>query len=89
MVSTRIQIARSSACGKSVRFSWWFMQLMHQFPTATPFDRMMQVAEFDNLRGSHAVQTAVAESYAGLVWDDETNDGRPSSPYMSDTKSHG
>jgi p-hydroxybenzoate 3-monooxygenase len=53
---------------KAVRFSWWFTQLMHRFATATPFDRMMQIAELDYIRGSHAAQTALGENYVGLAF---------------------
>jgi p-hydroxybenzoate 3-monooxygenase len=49
------------------RFSWWFTQLMHRFPTTMPFDRMMQMAEFDHIRHSRAAQAAFAESYVGLA----------------------
>ena len=52
---------------KAERFSWWFTQLMHRFPTATPFDRMIQTAELDYIKGSRAAQTALAENYVGLA----------------------
>ena len=52
---------------KAVRFSWWFTQLMHRFPTATAFDREMQIAELDYIKGSRAAQTALAENYVGLA----------------------
>ena len=51
---------------KAVRFSWWFTQLMHRFPEGGGFERMMQVAELDYIRGSRAAQAAFAENYVGL-----------------------
>jgi p-hydroxybenzoate 3-monooxygenase len=51
---------------KAERFSWWFTGLTHQFPGAEPFDRKMQIAELDYIRGSRAAQTTLAENYVGL-----------------------
>ncbi|HVY85597.1 MAG TPA: 4-hydroxybenzoate 3-monooxygenase [Caulobacterales bacterium] len=51
---------------KAERFSWWFTNLTHRFPTTEPFDRKMQVAELDYIRGSRAAQTTLAENYVGL-----------------------
>jgi p-hydroxybenzoate 3-monooxygenase len=51
---------------KAERFSWWFTELMHNFPERGSFGRRMQIAEFDYLRGSKAAQTALAENYVGL-----------------------
>jgi p-hydroxybenzoate 3-monooxygenase len=51
---------------KAERFSWWFTHLTHRFPTATPIERKLQIAEMDYLSRSRAAQTALAENYAGL-----------------------
>ena len=51
---------------KAERFSWSLTKLMHRFPEDGPFERRMQVAELDYLRGSTAMQTAIAENYVGL-----------------------
>jgi p-hydroxybenzoate 3-monooxygenase len=56
---------------KAERFSWWFTGLTHRFPDMSGFDRRMQVAELDYLRGSRAAQTSLAENYVGLPLDDE------------------
>jgi p-hydroxybenzoate 3-monooxygenase len=51
---------------KAERFSWWFTGLTHRFPDSGPFERRMQTAELDYLRGSQAAQTVLAENYVGL-----------------------
>ena len=51
---------------KAERFSWWMTKLLHTFPDDNTFDRRVQRAEFDYLRGSVAAQTALAENYVGL-----------------------
>jgi p-hydroxybenzoate 3-monooxygenase len=51
---------------KAERFSWWMTKLLHTFPDDNAFDRRVQRAEFDYLRGSAAAQTALAENYVGL-----------------------
>ena len=53
---------------KVERFSWWFSMLMHQFPTDTPFDRKMQIAELEFLRDNDAAQQAMAQNYVGLPY---------------------
>ncbi len=53
---------------KVERFSWWFSMLMHQFPTDTPFDRKMQIAELEFLRDNDAAQKAMAQNYVGLPY---------------------
>lgn len=53
---------------KAERFSWWFSNLMHQFPNQTEFDLKMQIAELDFLRSNHAAQKAMAENYVGLPY---------------------
>lgn len=51
---------------KAERFSWWFTGLTHRFPDRDGFDRKMQVAELDYIRGSRAAQVTLAENYVGL-----------------------
>ncbi len=42
-------------------------KLLHTFPEDSAFERRMQRAEFDYLRGSAAAQTSLAENYVGLA----------------------
>jgi p-hydroxybenzoate 3-monooxygenase len=60
----------SEICLKRVwkveRFSWYMSQLLHQFPDATPFERKMQVAEFEYLTQSESACRSIAENYVGL-----------------------
>ena len=51
---------------KAERFSWWFTNLTHRFPSMNAFDRMMQIAELGYIRDSRAAQTVLAENYVGL-----------------------
>ncbi|MDB5672016.1 MAG: 4-hydroxybenzoate 3-monooxygenase [Alphaproteobacteria bacterium] len=51
---------------KAERFSWYLTKLMHRFPEDGAFERRMQSAELDYIAGSKAMQTAIAENYAGL-----------------------
>lgn len=51
---------------KAERFSWWFTSVTHRFPTMDGFDRRIQMAELDYLRGSAAAQRTLAENYVGL-----------------------
>jgi p-hydroxybenzoate 3-monooxygenase len=51
---------------KAERFSWWFTGLTHRFPTTTPLERRLQLAEIDYIRSSRAAQTTLAENYVGL-----------------------
>jgi len=51
---------------KAERFSWWFTGLTHRFPDRDGFDRKIQVAELDYIRGSRAAQVTLAENYVGL-----------------------
>ncbi len=47
------------------RFSWWMTRLLHRFEEEDSFDRRLRRTEFRQLAASRAVQTAVAENYAG------------------------
>jgi p-hydroxybenzoate 3-monooxygenase len=51
---------------KAERFSWWFTGITHRFPSTTPLERRLQVAEIDYIRASRAAQTQLAENYVGL-----------------------
>ena len=51
---------------KAERFSWWMTSTLHRFPESSGFDRRLQEAELDNLMGSRAAQTSLAENYVGL-----------------------
>lgn len=53
---------------KAERFSWWFTSLMHRFPDQSEFERKMQLAELEYLRGSDSAQAAMAENYVGLPY---------------------
>ncbi len=53
---------------KAERFSWWMTQLLHRFPENEGFGDRIQRAEFDYLRESKAMQTALAENYVGLPY---------------------
>ncbi|MGD1877632.1 MAG: 4-hydroxybenzoate 3-monooxygenase [Kiloniellaceae bacterium] len=53
---------------KAARFSWWMTPLLHQFPENAGFGDRIQRAEFDYLRESKAMQTALAENYVGLPY---------------------
>jgi p-hydroxybenzoate 3-monooxygenase len=47
------------------RFSWWFTNLTHRFPGSSDFEQRLKRAEFDQLAGSVAARTAMAEAYRG------------------------
>ncbi len=51
---------------KAERFSWWFTGVTHRFPSNTPLERKLQVAEIDYIRSSRAAQMTLAENYVGL-----------------------
>ncbi|MGE4430832.1 MAG: 4-hydroxybenzoate 3-monooxygenase [Sphingobium sp.] len=51
---------------KAERFSWWFTSITHRFPDMDGFDRRIQMAELDYIRGSQAAQRVLAENYVGL-----------------------
>jgi p-hydroxybenzoate 3-monooxygenase len=51
---------------KTVRFSTYMTNLLHRFPTHTPFERQIQLAELAYIANSRAAQTVVAENYVGL-----------------------
>ena len=51
---------------KVERFSWYLTNLLHSFPDHSAFERRIQHAEIDYIRGSAAAQTMIAENYIGL-----------------------
>lgn len=55
---------------KAVRYSTYMTNLLHRYDTHTPFDRQIQITELDYISGSTAMQTAVAENYVGLPFED-------------------
>ncbi|MBU6497170.1 MAG: 4-hydroxybenzoate 3-monooxygenase [Rhodospirillales bacterium] len=50
---------------RAERFSWWMTTLLHQFPDRSPFERRLQLAEFDHLCDSRAAAQAMCDSYTG------------------------
>jgi p-hydroxybenzoate 3-monooxygenase len=50
----------------SVRTSWYLTNLLHRFPSSTPFDQRAQEYELEFLKSSPSAQVALAEQYAGL-----------------------
>ncbi|MDJ0757306.1 MAG: 4-hydroxybenzoate 3-monooxygenase [Ardenticatenaceae bacterium] len=56
---------------KAIRFSWWFTGLMHKYDD-DPISHRLQVAELGYIAGSAAAQTAMAENYVGLPYEDFT-----------------
>ncbi len=54
---------------RAERFSWWFTQLMHQFPDDSGINHKFQLAELDYLMNSEAGMRTIAENYVGLPLD--------------------
>jgi len=50
---------------KTVRFSTMLTGLLHKFPSHTPLERELQLAELEYIAGSRAAQTSIAEQYVG------------------------
>jgi p-hydroxybenzoate 3-monooxygenase len=44
--------------------------LLHRFPAHTPFERKIQLGELEYVAGSRAGQTAIAENYVGLPYEE-------------------
>jgi p-hydroxybenzoate 3-monooxygenase len=55
---------------KVVRYSSYMTTLLHRFPTHTPFERQVQLAELDYVLTSRAASTAIAENYVGLPFEE-------------------
>ena len=56
---------------KKVRFSTYMTMLLHRPPDQTPFDREIQLAELNYIMSSRAPQTAIAENYVGLPYEED------------------
>jgi p-hydroxybenzoate 3-monooxygenase len=54
----------------AVRLSWQLTQLLHRFPTDTPFDQRMREGELDFIARSDYALGALAEQYVGLPYED-------------------
>jgi p-hydroxybenzoate 3-monooxygenase len=54
---------------KTVRYSTMLTGLLHKFPSHTPFQRELQLAELEYIYGSRAAQTSIAEQYVGLPFE--------------------
>lgn len=50
---------------RAQNFSYWMTQMLHVAPGATPFDVRRQIGELDNVVGTRAGRTYLAEQYAG------------------------
>ncbi|MEL6475859.1 MAG: 4-hydroxybenzoate 3-monooxygenase [Pseudomonadota bacterium] len=55
---------------KSERFSWMLTTVLHDFDRDDAFGRRIKRAELDYIFASRAAQTAIAENYVGLPYDD-------------------
>jgi len=54
---------------KTVRYSTMLTGLLHKFPSHTPFQRELQLAELEYIYGSRAAQASIAEQYVGLPFE--------------------
>jgi p-hydroxybenzoate 3-monooxygenase len=54
---------------RAERFSWWFTQIMHNFPDDGTIGAKFQTAELDYLMHSEAGLKTIAENYVGLPLD--------------------
>ena len=43
--------------------------MLHRFPSRSPYDDRIQLAELDYVTNSRAAQQALAETYVGLPFD--------------------
>lgn len=50
---------------RAQNFSYWMTQLMHTAPDGSPFGLRRQIGELDNVMGTRAGRTYLAEQYAG------------------------
>lgn len=53
----------------SVRFSWYMTNLLHRFPSRSPFEQKIQDNELDYLWNSEAGRAALTEQYVGLPFE--------------------
>ncbi|MER5357290.1 4-hydroxybenzoate 3-monooxygenase [Streptomyces sp. NPDC002785] len=56
---------------RAQNFSYWMTQLLHTAPGGTPFDLRRQLGELDNVVGTRAGRTYLAEQYTG--WPTRSN----------------
>lgn len=54
----------------SVRFSWWMTNLLHRFPSRTPFEQRIADNELDYLWNSPTARASLTEQYVGLPFED-------------------
>ncbi len=54
---------------RAQHFSWWMTSMLHRFDPGDGFEFRRQLGELDNLAGSRAASTNLAENYAGLPLD--------------------
>jgi p-hydroxybenzoate 3-monooxygenase len=55
---------------KAERFSWMMTTMLHRDDDETPFEHRIRMADLDYLAQSRAAQTALAENYVGLPFED-------------------
>jgi p-hydroxybenzoate 3-monooxygenase len=56
------------------RFSWQLTNLLHRFPTDTPFDERIKEDELDFWASSRPAQESIAQQYAGLPFEPPRSD---------------
>ena len=56
---------------KTVRYSNYMTNLLHRFPTHSPFDRQLQLAELAYVHGSRTGAAVIAENYVGLPFEED------------------
>jgi p-hydroxybenzoate 3-monooxygenase len=56
---------------KTVRYSTYMTNLLHRLESHSPFDRQLQQAELAYVAGSRTGQTAIAENYVGLPFEQD------------------
>lgn len=54
---------------RAQRFSWWMTTMLHRAPGESAFDHKRQLAELDDLVGSRAAMTSLAENYVGAPFE--------------------
>lgn len=59
---------------KCERFSWSMTMMLHRLPEQSTFDQRMQQSELAYLESSTAAQTALAENYTGLPYEERRDE---------------
>jgi len=54
---------------KTVQYSTMLTRLLHKFPSHTPFQRQLQLAELEYIYGARVAQASIAEQYVGLPFE--------------------